>query len=206
MADDQNTDQNTDQGGDAGISEAEGRQLLGVDPNTGRAGANRDDTDSGDPGERSETDTAAKELEKWKAMSRKNEKALRDAQAKLQEFENAKLSESERLQKERDDLKSKAEKAQAELSRMRIAAETAPEGATLAQLNKVAKRMTGDDDAALEADARELWEDFGPGRSAAKPPVSKPKEKLRGGTGDPDDDDDVGFDPAKLAALVPRAR
>jgi hypothetical protein len=187
---------------DAGVTDDEARKLLNVDPSTGKAGATTDD-DSGEP----ETgDDSKSEAEKWKALSRKNEKALRDAQAKLKEFEDKNLSESERLQKERDTLKERASKAESGLSRMRIAAETAPEGATLAQLNKVAKRMRGDSDEELETDAKELWEDFGPARSTSKPPASKPKEKLRGGTGDPDEEDDIGLDPAKLAALVPRAR
>jgi len=187
-----------DQNTDPGVTDDEARQLLGVDNDT-------PDDDGGS--EQSGTDDkAAAEAAKWKALSRKNEKALKDALAKLKEHEDAKLSEAERQQKERDRLKADYEKAQAELSRMRIAAETAPEGATLAQMRKVAKRMTGDDDAALEADAKELWEDFGPGRpTSPKPPTSKPQEKLRGG-GNPDDEDEVGLDPLKLAQLIPRAR
>lgn len=200
MADQQ--DQN-DQNSDPGVSEDEARQLLDVDPNTGKAGSTTDSSED-DPGSAEKDDKGKSEAEKWKALSRKNERELRAAQAKLKEFEDAKLSESERLQKAHEEAKARAAKAESQLSRMRIAAETAPEGATLAQLQKVAKRMAGEDDAALEADAKELWEDFGP-RSAPKPPTSKPKERLRGG-GDPDEEDDTGYHPDKLAALIPRAR
>jgi len=174
-------------------------QLLNDDSST-----NTDDT-SIDAKEQPEKDTGPSELEverdKWKRLSRQNEKNLREAQAELNKIKDKDKTESQRLIEERDSHKTAAEKSADELRRMNIATDLAPEGATLAQLRKVAKRLRGDSEEELEADAKELWEDFGPSKA---PTAGRPKERLRGGS-DPDEDPDEK-DPKKLAALIPRAR
>jgi hypothetical protein len=196
--------------GDNGhVSDDDARDLLNIDPKTGKAkgkgDSSEDDDDADDSGKGDQLSESELEAAKWKKLSRKNEADLRKAQAELKKISDANLSEAERTQRDRDEHRTRAEKAETELKRLTIAGETAPEGATLAQLRKVARRMAGDDDDALEADAKELWDDFGPAPVGKANVPSKPKPVLRGG-GTPDDSDAGEMDPRKLAALVPRAR
>lgn len=205
MGDTYDQNNQSDAGGsDPGVSDDEARQLLNVGPD-GQDGQGDDDTDDQsvtDEGDESGIDYRA-DAEKWKRLSRKNEAELKKAREALQKHEDAKLTEQQRLEKDRDTHKSENAKLKSELTRQRIARATAPEHATFAQLDKVIKRMSGDDEGALEEDAKELWADFAP--APPKSPVpGKPKERLRGG-GEPTDDDEE-MDPAKLAARIPRAR
>lgn len=143
------------------------------------------------------------EADRWKSLSRKNEKAANERAAALKQYEDQGKSEAERLQEERDSYKSRAEKADAALKRREVAEQMAPEHATVAQIRAVAKRLHGDTDEDLEADAKELFELLGAGtpQSSAKTP-SKPQERLRGGS-DPDEAVEES-DPRKLAGLIPR--
>jgi hypothetical protein len=189
--------------GDAGVSTEDANRLLNVGPD-GQAGQGDDQsgTDEGE-GQGSEGVDHQADAEKWKKLSRKNEAEKNRLAAELKKHEDAKLTEQQRLEKDRDTNKSRAEKAELELTRLRIARENAPDHATFAQLDKVVKRMSGDSEDDLAEDAKELWADFAP--APAKSPVpGKPKERLRGG-GEPSDEDDE-TDPAKLAARIPRAR
>jgi len=191
MADQDQNDQNTG----LNVSDADADALLNDDGSTEDTGTESSEsvTDS--------TDYKA-EVDKWKKLSRQNEKNFREAQRKLQSKEDEGKTESQRLLDERDGFKTQAEKNAAELKRLTIAGETAPEHATLAQLRKVARRMAGEDDSALEEDAKELWADFAP---ATKSPVAgKPRERLKGGA-DPDEEPDE-MDPKKLAQMISRAR
>jgi hypothetical protein len=146
------------------------------------------------------------DADKWKKLSRQNEKNLRDAQAKLKEFEDKGKSETQRLQEAHDSYKTQAEKNATELARMNMAAEHAPEHATLAQLRKVAKRLRGDTPEELEADAKELWEDYAPAAASGSTAstVVKPAVRLKGGA-DPSVEPDE-MDPRKIVANIPRAR
>jgi len=192
MADQDQNDQNTG----LNVSDADADALLNDD------GSSTEDT--GTESSESVTDSTdyKAEVDKWKKLSRQNEKNFREAQRKLQSKEDEGKTESQRLLDERDGFKTQAEKNAAELKRLQIAGETAPEHATLAQLRKVARRMAGEDDSALEEDAKELWADFAP---ATKSPVAgKPRERLKGGA-DPDEEPDE-MDPKKLAQMISRAR
>lgn len=192
MADQDQNDQNTG----LNVSDADADALLNDD------GSSTEDT--GTESSESVTDSTdyKAEVDKWKKLSRQNEKNFREAQRKLQSKEDEGKTESQRLLDERDGFKTQAEKNAAELKRLTIAGETAPEHATLAQLRKVARRMAGEDDSALEEDAKELWADFAP---ATKSPVAgKPRERLKGGA-DPDEEPDE-MDPKKLAQMISRAR
>lgn len=161
------------------------------------------------PGESATDDKDWKaEAEKWKKLSRQNEKTAAERAAALKKYEDAKKSESERLQEERDSHKTRAEKAEAALKRREIAEQAAPEHATAKQIAQVAKRLAGDDDDALEADAKELFELIVPALDAKSSPKvagSRPQPRLKGGTADPDEDPEEN-DPRKLAALLPRRR
>lgn len=149
----------------------------------------------------SETDTTdwKAEARHWKAMSRKNEKSAKTTAEKLKEFEDRDKSAAERLQEDRDGHKSRAEKAEQSLRKRELAEELAPEHATVAQIRAVAKRLSGDDDDTLEADAKELFDLIAPAKSRT---TSRPQERLRGGA-DPDEPVEE-TDPRKLAAQIPR--
>jgi hypothetical protein len=168
-----------------------------------------DDADQG-PGESATDDRDWKaEAEKWKKLSRQNEKTAAERAVALKKYEDAKKSESQRLQEERDLHKTRAEKAEAALRRREIAEQLAPEHATAKQIAQVAKRMAGEDDEALEADAKELFDLLAPAPAAGEPKPgtktpARPKERLKGGA-TPDEEPEEN-DPRKLAALVPRRR
>lgn len=144
------------------------------------------------------------EAEKWRGLSRKNEKSFKDTAAKLKQYEDANMSESQRLQEERDSHRTRAERAEANLKRREIAEARAPEHATTAHIRAVAKRLAGESDDELESDADELFALLVPEPKAAAKTPSRPKERLKGGS-EPDEEPDV-TDPRKLAALIPRRR
>lgn len=153
---------------------------------------------------------AIKEQRKNARIERDKAKAeAEDMRAKLAKYEDKDKTETQRLQEAADSFKSRAEKAEALHKRREIAEEQAPDHATVAQIRAVAKRLSGESDDELEADAKELFgliapEPSGGGTPPKNTPPSKPKASLRGG-GDPDSGDDE-TDPRKLAALIPRNR
>lgn len=141
------------------------------------------------------------EAEKWKRLSRKNEKDATERAAALKKYEDEGKTEAQRLQEERDSHKSRAEKAEAALKRREIAEAKAPDHATPAQIRAVAKRLAGDTDEDMEADADELFALLAPAPVTPKT-TTRPKERLRGGS-EPDEDVEED-DPRKLAALIKR--
>jgi murein DD-endopeptidase MepM/ murein hydrolase activator NlpD len=161
-----------------------------------------DSPDERKPDTQSEDKTDWKaEAEKWKSLSRKNEKSANERAAALKKYEDANKTEAERLQEALSQHQSRAEKAEFALKRREIAEQRAPEHATPAQIRAVAKRLAGDNDEALEKDADELFELLAPAPSTPKT-TSKPQERLRGGS-DPDEPVEES-DPRKLAAMLPR--
>lgn len=146
------------------------------------------------------------EADKWKRLSRKHEsvaKSNAEAAKKLRELEDQNKSESQRIQEAHDEAKSRADKAEASLRKWIAAAERAPEHATLAQVKAVARRVTGDSDDDLDADADELYALLAPEPEQQRAPLpGKPQERLRGG-GDPDDEPEE-TDPRKLADSIRR--
>lgn len=169
-----------------------------------------DDASAGDDGKPDPSATDDKdwkaEAEKWKKLSRQNERTAAERATALKKYEDANKSESERLQETATSNLTRAEKAEAALKRREIAEERAPEHATVAQIRAVAKRLAGDSDEDLASDADELFALLAPAPAEVKAPKtpSRPKERLRGGA-DPDDEPDEN-DPRKLAALIPRRR
>jgi uncharacterized membrane protein YqiK len=141
------------------------------------------------------------EVAKWKALSRKHEaqaKANAEAARRLKELEDADKSEVTKLNERTVAAEKLAAEAQRELLRLRVASR---KGLTEAQ----AKRLVGETEEELEADAEELLESFGaPKKSAtdnSREPT-RPKERLRPGAAPDDEPDET--DPRKLAAAVPR--
>lgn len=176
------------------LSEEEAEDLLEED----------DADDSGGDSEEDSPNPLQDEVDKWKSLSRKNEKAFKTASDKLKKYEQADMTETQRLQTTAAEHQSRAEKAEAQAKALQVAMERAPEHATLAQVRAVAKRVRGDDDDALEADADELFELLAPESKAPKTP-QRPKERLKGGSAEPDEDPEE-TDPRKLAELLPRRR
>lgn len=184
-----------------GIDDHEAEQLL--------ADAVRDDQgdqdDESESDERDDTehlgDRGKRALDRIRSEKKAAEKKAAELEERLAKYENANKSELQRLQEERDKLKDTSSKAMSEARAMRVAMDRAPEHATLAHVRAVAKRVRGDDDDALEADADELFELLAP-KAAAKTP-GRPKERLKGGNADPDEEPEED-DPRKLAAKLPR--
>jgi hypothetical protein len=143
------------------------------------------------------------ELSKWKSLARRHERAYKDASGRLKKHEDKDKSEAERLQEAAQESRTRADRAEANLRRREIAEERAPEHASLAQIKAVAKRLAGESDEDMEADADELFSLLAPEPSKPRTP-SRPKERLRGG-GEPDEEPEES-DPRKLADLIRKSR
>lgn len=195
MADDQNDIDNLD------ITDEDAAKLLN-DPAEDAKPAKPDEPaqDSDQLGE-----AGKRAIEAMKRERNAARKEAAEARAKAKQYEDANKTESERLQEALAAHQSRAEKAEAALKRREVAESRAPEHATVAQIKAVAKRLAGETDDELEADADELFALLAPAPEPkpAKTP-SRPTERLRGG-GDPDEEPQE-TDPRKLAALIPRRR
>lgn len=144
------------------------------------------------------------EAEKWKALARKHEgqaKANADAARKLAETEDANKSDIQRATDKAAEAETRAATAEANALRIEVALDKAPDGMPLAQVRKLAKRLTGGTREELEADADELFGDFAPAQSD-RDTQRRPRERLRPGAAPDTEPDET--DPRKLAASVPR--
>jgi len=179
------------------------------DPTNEGEPAGGDDGGSGDDGGQEgadDTDWKA-EAEKWKAHSRKNEgtaKANAAAAKELAELREAGKTEAQRAADQASEAEKRATSAEGKALRLEVALDKAPEGMSLAQVRKLAKRLSGSTQEELEADADELFADFAP--APQNDDVRRrPRERLRSGAASVDADGDDGeTDPIKLAARVPR--
>lgn len=123
--------------------------------------------------------------------------ALADAQAQLKQHEDANKTDQQLARERAEEAERQAAVASRDAARLRVALN---KGLTETQ----AKRLVGDTDEELEADADELLASFKTEVEPAGPdPLRrKPRERLRPGAapaGEPEE-----TDPAKLAAMVPR--
>lgn len=185
-----------------GIDDHEAEQLLAdavADDEREGEGDDRDAEQLGDAGKRA--------LDRMKAARKAAEKQSAELKARLDKYENANKSELQRLTEERDQLRDTSTKAVSKAKALEIALEAAPDHASLAQVRAVAKRVRGENDDELEADATELFELLAPApdEKSVKVAGSRPQPRLKGGTADPDEDPEE-TDPRKLAALLPRRR
>lgn len=117
------------------------------------------------------------------------------AEAKLKEIEDAGKSDAQRRDEELTSTKTENGSLKSENARLKVALDL---GLTLAQ----AKRLVGDTEEELKADAEQLLKDFG-GSKKDEGGKRRPKENLKPGT--VPDAEPEETDPAKLAAGVPRA-
>lgn len=178
-----------------------------IDDNPDDVDDDGDDDKSKKPADKDNLgDAGKKALDAMKRERNAARKALADVQAKLKSYEDKGKTETERLAEAAEEAKSRASKAEETHRRLATAMDRAPEGATLAQIKAVAKRLSGDTEEELEADADELFALLAPksdpDEDRKKPPAGRPKERLRGG-GDPNDEPEE-MDPRKLAELIGR--
>lgn len=184
-----------------GITPDEQKRLLD-DPPEGA------DDEGFDPKVRKALDSIKEQRQAAREARNTEKKRADELAARLKAFEDKDKSELERATGERDTYRTRAEAAEARIARRELAEELAPDHATAKQIAQVAKRLQGDTDAAMRADAEELFALVAPapsgnGKAPANKPPGAPKERLRGGA-DPDGNDPGEMDPYKLAALVKR--
>lgn len=141
----------------------------------------------GDDGEQARSKADADKIGK---VNRENASLRR----RLKELEDRDKTDLQRATESAQAAASRADKAEHELLRVRVAAD---KGLTLAQ----ARRLVGDNEADLRADADALLDDLKPSGGAA---TRKPQEDLRGGS-EPDEPV-VELDPIKLAEQIRSAR
>lgn len=163
------------------------------------------ETETPDTGRDTQTEPDHKaEAEKWKALARKHEaqsKANAEAVKKLKEYEDRDKSDTDRANDRAADAERRATTAEKAALRLDVALEKAPDGMSIAQVRKLAKRLSGDTREELEADAAELFAEFAP--NGEKPDARRrPQERLRSGTTSTSDAEETN--PEKLAAKVPR--
>jgi hypothetical protein len=123
---------------------------------------------------------------------------------KVKEFEDKDKTELERATGKLSEVEKRAADAEHAALRLEVALDKAPEGMSVAQVKKLAKRLAGKNKAELEADAAELFADFAPTKDDAPKGggSGRPRERLRPGASSDDEPDEM--DPAKLAAKVQR--
>lgn len=166
-------------------------------PPTGDPPDDGDDGDDGDAGGDS-TDWAA-EARKWRKQARENKRdadRLGEKARKFDELEEKNKTETEKLSDAHRKAEERATAAERELARARIALR---KGLTEAQ----AKRLVGDTEEELEADADEYLKDLKPAGDDdgdESPPSRRPTERLRPGTRSRAEPEET--DPAKLAARI----
>ncbi|MBM4414908.1 MAG: hypothetical protein FJ035_01255 [Chloroflexi bacterium] len=140
------------------------------------------------------------EAAKWKALARKHEKAAKDnadAARRLADIEESGKSEQERFAEARRAAEDRAAAAERESARLRVALK---KGLTETQ----ARRLVGDSEDDLEADADELLASFAP--AGGEPDTElprRPRERLRPGARPAAEPEET--DPTKLAEAVPRS-
>lgn len=149
-----------------------------------------------EPGKPSRSDDPDVDVGKLKAALKKANKEAEQFRLKAKELEDRDKTDAERLAETNRTLEERARKAEIDLCRYRVAMR---KGLTETQ----ARRLVGESEEDLEADADELLEAFTT-RNGDQPASGRPREKLRPGA--VPDAEPQETDPAKLAEMVPRTR
>lgn len=165
------------------------------------------DDDEGDPSKLG--DPGKRALDAMKRERNTARKELNDLKAQLKQYQDKDKTETERLAEARDEAATRAAKAEESFRALSIAMDRAPAHASLKHVRMVAKRIRGESDDDLEADADELFEMLVPAPKEKDEPAprkvaGKPRERLRGG-GDPEEEPEES-DPRKLADMIRRSR
>lgn len=138
-------------------------------------------TDGGAPatGDAQLGDAGKAALAAERKAKRDAEKALTDALARLKDYEDRDKSDADKLTERASSAETRADTAERELLRLRVAVETKLPA-------NLAERLQGTTEDELRADAAELLKLVAP--STPEPPAplpgAKPRERMRGG-GDP---------------------
>jgi flagellar biosynthesis chaperone FliJ len=130
---------------------------------------------------------------------RRRLKELEPLANKAKELEDANKTEMEKLTERLNGTESKLGEVEGKYLRLDVALDKAPEGMSVAQIRKLAKRLSGSSREELEADAEELFAEFAP-EDAGGDPKRRPTERLRPGAAPASKDE--ANDPEKLAAQV----
>lgn len=185
-----------------GISEDDAKRLL--DKPDDKPAENNDDPEGadqlGDAG-RKALDSIKEQRRAAREERDKVKAELAKVQEELRKHSDKDKSDVDRLTEERDRLKAELGTVSSSVKRRDAAEEYAPDHVTAAQIRAVAKRLTGNTDDELKADAEELYALIAPAPPTT-PVAGRPRERLRGG-GDPSTTPDE-TDPRKLAALIRR--
>lgn len=105
-----------------------------------------------------------------------------EAEAKAKRYEDADKTDKDKLEERASGAEQRASAAEATALRLDVALEKAPEGMSIAQVRKLAKRLSGDSREDLEADAEELFADFvTEDDDKGQAPRGRPRERLRPG-------------------------
>lgn len=140
-------------------------------------------------------DAGKRALEAERKARRDAEQALKAAKARLDEVDDAKKSDIEKLTEQVSTAKQEAMAATARALRLEVAIETAPEGMSLAKVKKLASRLQGDSREDLIADAEDLFAEFAPTKA---PPTERPRENLQAAGSS----DDEAVDAEAIAAKI----
>lgn len=157
------------------------------------------DKDADDPDKGG--DDPAAELQKWKSLARKHEadaKKNAEAAKRLQELEDAKKSDLEKLTEAQKAAETRAAEAEQRALRLEVAAE---KGLTPTQ----AKRLIGTTKEELEADADDLLASFksdDDDGGTDTGPRRRPRERMRSTRPGPEPEKDV----KEVVAAIPRSR
>lgn len=169
------------------------------DGSGGSGGGGGDDDGSGGDASKTYDEAYVKKL-RDEAAKHRREKA--EIAGRLKEYEDQNKTEAERLEERAATAEQRATAAEAASLRLEVALDKAPEGMSIVQVRKLAKRLTGATREELEADAEELFSDFAPDDDDGQEPPRRPRERLRPGAVPGSTPDET--DPRKLAAMVPR--
>jgi hypothetical protein len=134
-------------------------------------------------------------------------KRAKDAEAKLQEIADRDKTEAEKAADKATAAEGRATAAERTALQLDVALDKAPEGMSIAQVRKLAKRLTGKTREEFEADAEELFADFTPAKDDDEEKddgdkARRPKERLKPGAVPAAEAEET--DPKKLAEKVPR--
>lgn len=143
-------------------------------------------------------------VKKLRDEAAKHRREAREAKARAKEYEDQNKTEAQKLEERATGAEARASTAEASVLRMEVALDKAPEGMSVAQVRKLAKRLAGTTREELEQDAEELFADFfAPGKTDGPQDGSRrPRERLRPGAVPSGEAEET--DPGKLAASVPR--
>jgi len=168
-----------------------------ADTGTGTEGTEESGSEDTDKPQAPDTATAD-EVAKWKAMARKHEaqaKSNAEAARKLGELEDANKSDLEKANAAAADAARRAEAAEAQVLKYRVAADKAVP-------SKLMKFLSGSTQEELEESADELLAALTSDTGDAGEGTGRPQERLRAGAAN--DAEPEESDPAKLAEQFAR--